>query len=124
MPRRHDDPQNLGRTGEEESARYLTGQGYSILERRFRLFRGEIDIIALKDDTIVFVEVKTRARTDFGWPDESVTRTKRNQVRRIARGYLLQRGLVEERTACRFDVLAVVWRGGSRFDLTHYENAF
>jgi putative endonuclease len=99
-------------------------RGFTVLERGFRLFRGEIDIIALDEDTLVFIEVKTRARTDFGFPDASVTRKKQSQIRKIALGYLLRRGLPEEKTACRFDVLSLVWLGGARFRLVHYEDAF
>ncbi len=119
-----DDPRLLGPWGEKEAVRYLTGRGYEILERGFRMFRGEIDIIARQADTIVFVEVKARAGSEFGSPFESVTRAKQNQLRKIARGYLMRRGLLEEHTACRFDVLSLTRLGGKRFDLTHYENAF
>lgn len=114
----------LGRLGEEESVRYLTSRSYTVLERGFRRFRGEIDIIALRDDTLVFIEVKTRTRTDFGLPDASVTRSKQRQIRKIALGYLMERGLAEEKTACRFDVLSLVWQGDGLFRLVHYENAF
>lgn len=88
------------------------------------MFRGEIDIIARKEETLVFIEVKTRSGSDFGSPDESVTRAKQLQVRKIARGYLLKHGLAEEKTACRFDVISLLWLGGKRFRLAHHRNAF
>ncbi len=88
------------------------------------MFRGEIDIIARRDETLVFFEVKTRSGDEFGFPVESVTAAKQRQVRKIALGYLLKHGLAEEKTACRFDVLSVICLGESRFRLTHYENAF
>lgn len=114
----------LGLRGEEQGVRYLAARGYVVLERGFRMFRGEIDIIARKDGTLVFVEVRTRARDDFGLPDESVTRPKQRQVRKVALGYLLKRGLAEEKTPCRFDVLSVLWLGGERFRIVHHTDAF
>lgn len=119
-----EDRRTLGRRGEEAAARYLTARGYAVLERGFRMFRGEIDIIAAQGETLVFCEVRTRTRDDFGLPGESVTRAKQSQVRKVARGYLLRRGLVEDRTACRFDVLALRSLSGDRFEVAHFENAF
>jgi len=88
------------------------------------MFRGEIDIIARKEGMLVFVEVKTRSGAVFGFPDEFVTRPKQRQVRKIARGYLLKHGLAEEKTACRFDVISLLWLGGRRFRLAHHRDAF
>ena len=66
----------LGRRGEEVAAAFLERQGYTILERNFRLRQGEIDLIAAKDETVAFVEVKTRRTLDYGLPSEAVTYTK------------------------------------------------
>jgi len=114
----------LGRRGEDEAVRYLKARGYRILARGFRMLRGEVDIIARQGETIVFVEVRTRRRTEFGSPLESVTGPKQDQVRKIALAFLQKNGLSEERTACRFDVLSVVWSEGRGAALTHVENAF
>jgi putative endonuclease len=124
VPPRPDSPRALGRRGEEVAVRYLSAKGYSILERGFRTFRGEIDIIARQGETLVFVEVKTRRSTEFGFPDESVNLSKQNQVRKIAQGYLLKKHLPENATPCRFDILSVVWAGGRGLAITHLENAF
>jgi putative endonuclease len=124
MPPKPDVRRELGRRGEEEAVRYLADRGYRILDRGFRTLRGEIDIIARQGETLVFVEVRTRGRTEFGFPGESVSLSKQNQIRKIARGYLLKKHLPEEQTACRFDVLSIVWIRGQGYALTHIENAF
>jgi putative endonuclease len=119
-----DGRRELGQQGEEEAARYLTAKGYRILDRGFRMFGGEIDIIARQRETLVFIEVRTRRRTDFGFPDESVNLSKQNQVRKIALGYLLKKHLPPDRTSCRFDVLSIVWAEGRSAVITHLEDAF
>lgn len=124
MPPRPDGRLELGRRGEEEAVRYLAAKGYRILDRGFRMFGGEIDIIARQGETLVFVEVKTRRSTEFGVPDESVNLSKQNQVRKIAQGYLLKKQLPESATPCRFDILSVVWAEGRGLAITHLENAF
>lgn len=124
MPPRPDGRLELGRRGEEEAVRYLAAKGYRILDRGFRMFGGEIDIIARQGETLVFVEVKTRRSTEFGVPDESVNLSKQNQVRKIAQGYLLKKQLRESATPCRFDILSVVWAEGRDLAITHLENAF
>jgi putative endonuclease len=112
----------LGKKGEEIAVNYLQKKGYRIVERGYRLFRGELDIIAFDGATLVFVEVKTRAGTEFGLPEEAVTRTKQNQIKRIAQGYLMERGLGDPN--CRFDVLAILINGDDGPVITHFEDAF
>jgi len=112
----------LGKKGEEIAVDYLKKKGYRIIERGYRLFRGELDIIAYDRATLVFVEVKTRAGTEFGFPEEAVTPAKQNQIKRIAQGYLMERGLVD--TGCRFDVLAILINGDDNSVITHFEDAF
>ena len=112
----------LGREGEAAAVRYLAGRGFRILELGYRRLRGEIDIIALDGDTLVFVEVKTRTDPEFGPPEEAVTRSKQGQIRRIAEVYLSERG--REPPACRFDVVAVELEAGGRFVVRHLVDAF
>lgn len=119
---RFDDARALGRLGEEMALEYFRRKGYRIVERGFRLFRGEIDIIAYDGPTLVFIEVKTRGTTEFGLPEEAVTPAKQSQIRKIARGFLVERGLGEP--DCRFDVLALLVPEEGAPVLTHYENAF
>lgn len=112
----------LGRTGEELACDCLRRKGYEIVERGFRLFGGEIDIIARDAGTLVFVEVKTRADEKFGRPEEAVTPSKQRQIRRIARGYLVGHPCGEG--GCRFDVVAILYRGPGDHRLEHFIDAF
>ena len=113
----------LGDSGENLAAEYLRGIGFKILERQHSSRIGELDLIARDDDTIVFVEVKTRKSTMAGLPVEAVTPQKQLQITRAALVYLKQNGLLECRT--RFDVVAILLPDDSdKPQITHYRNAF
>jgi putative endonuclease len=114
--------QALGRKGEEIALEYLRKKKYRIVERNFRLSRGEIDIIAYDGTTLVFCEVKARASYEFGLPEESVTPAKQKQIMKIARGFIAERGLGDP--DCRFDVISIMFSGGEEWTFTHYQDAF
>ena len=113
-----------GKWGETQAARYLRRRRYRILGRGVRPGpKDEIDIVASKDDVLVFVEVKTRARTDFGRPGEAVKRDKRRVQSRAAVRYLKKLGCPP--TNIRFDIIEVVGSpGGGPREITHVEDAF
>ena len=115
-------PRALGQRGEEIASRYLTTKNFEVIERGFRLFRGEIDIIARDGDTLVFVEVKARADETFGRPEDSVTPAKQRQIRRIATGYLIERRLGD--VNCRFDVVSILFHEDGSHRLVHFQDAF
>jgi putative endonuclease len=112
----------LGRLGEELALAFLRKKKFVILETGFRMFRGEIDIVARDNGTLVFVEVKARASGRFGRPEESVTPAKQAQIRKLAQGYLTAHGLSD--TPCRFDVIAVRRLDDGRLDIAHFPDAF
>lgn len=72
--------QNLGKLGENLALKHLRNKGYKILGRNFRSKFGEIDIIAIHENDLVFIEVKTRWSQSFGPPEETITPWK---IRRI-----------------------------------------
>jgi putative endonuclease len=111
----------LGARGEDAAVELLRAGGYRIVARNHRCPRGEIDVIAEKDDLLVFVEVRTRATSAFGGPEETVGARKQRRVIAAARDYLAQRR--GRAKAARFDVIAVV-DGPQGPALTHIENAF
>ena len=111
----------LGDRGENAAASYLRGQGYRIILRNFRCELGEVDIIARKGDTLVFVEVKTREQ-DEPTPEEQVNNTKQHQVTKAAKFYMSRYGT--PRPPARFDVIAVIWPTGREPQIRHVENAF
>jgi putative endonuclease len=97
-----------GTRGESLAAEFLEMNGIRVLARNYRYQRGEIDLIALDGDELVFVEVKTRRTTAYGEPEEAVTPKKQAQLRSVAEGYLLEHDI--EGGSCRFDVVTVMIR--------------
>ena len=80
-----------GDIGEELACKYLFANGYKIIERNFRIRGGEIDIIALDGETLVYIEVKTRTSYQFGRPEESITLRKLKFLERAAKFYRVKR---------------------------------
>lgn len=72
----------IGIIGEKKAVLILQNKGFQILQTNFRCSLGEIDIIARDENTIVFVEVKTRTNIFFGYPYESVTKRKLYQIKK------------------------------------------
>lgn len=97
----------LGKLGEELAAKYLTKLGYKIIEKNFRIRGGEIDIIALDGNTLVYIEVKTRSSHQFGSPEEAVTPWKLKFLERSAKFYRNNRKNLKLPELERIDVLAI-----------------
>ncbi len=95
----------LGRRGERIAEIFLEERGYEILERNFRCRLGEIDLVARESGEFVFVEVKTRRSTAFGFPEEQISREKRRRLTRLALFYLKRRHREE---AARMDVVSIL----------------
>jgi putative endonuclease len=114
---------SLGQRGEEAAARYLQRKGFHILARHFESPLGELDIIAVDNRTVVFVEVKTRRTTDRGHPAEAIDHQKQHRMTRAALAYLKAQGLLQ--SAARFDVVAITWpEDSARPTIEHFLNAF
>jgi putative endonuclease len=96
----------LGNRGEKIAAKFLRKQGYRIIEKNYNSRLGEIDIVAKEDESIAFVEVKTRRSTDFGLPEEALSYDKRRRLSKLALGYLAHRRIKD--TNCRFDVVSIL----------------
>ena len=113
----------LGNKGEIAAAEFLKSQGYRILHRQFRGRFGELDLIALDGQTIVFVEVKTRSQTTAGHPSEAITLAKRTHMTRAALAFLKSRRWLTRRS--RFDVISILWADSKIAPvIQHYQNAF
>jgi len=113
--------QDRGAAGEAAAERFLRRLGYRILERNYSMRGGEIDLIALDRGTIVFVEVKTRSRSDFGSPFEAVGAAKQRRIETAAAHYRVKRRLYGRNF--RYDIVAVWWEeSGLRCELIR--NAF
>ncbi len=113
---------SLGARGERCASDYLKRLQYKILEQNWRCNYGEADIIALDDEDLVFVEVKTRSTLAQGFPCEAVDRNKRAKYENIALSYLAQESFSD--LSVRFDVISVVPIDDNRAMLRHHVNAF
>ncbi|RMF67146.1 MAG: YraN family protein [Calditrichaeota bacterium] len=111
----------IGDLGERLAAEFLEKRNYEIVERNFRWERGEIDIIARKEDLLVFVEVKTARTQTFGAPETWVDKRKQQQIGMAAERYLQLHDI--QNVDCRFDVVAVT-RHAQQWQIRHIENAF
>ena len=95
-----------GIEGEDLAVSALEKSRYKIVERNYRTRAGEIDIVAREGECLVFVEVRTRASIEYGWPQETVIARKQKKLCKAARWYL-QKNRIED-VPCRFDVVAIV----------------
>jgi putative endonuclease len=124
--RRQDPRRALGATGEQLAAEHLERRGFAILERNYRTRWGELDIIATDGLSLIFCEVKTRQTSHNGRdPLESVHPRKRNQVRRMAGRWLVERRDRPRVDELRFDAIGVTLDPDGRLvRLDHLEGAF
>ena len=109
----------IGSWGEDLAVEYLASEGYAIAGRNIRVGRTEIDIIAMKGDGIMFVEVKTRT-THFKDPLDAVSRDKMRRLCRAADSYL-RSNMIPHRP--QFDITAIIGSKTS-YELIHYPDAF
>ncbi|MGY5355329.1 YraN family protein [Wenyingzhuangia sp. IMCC45467] len=111
---------DLGNIGEALATDFLTKKGYSILDKNWRYLKAEIDIIALKQNTLAIVEVKTRTTDFFGNPEEFITKSKIKLLIMAADAYVQKRNLEVE---VRFDVIAIV-KNNHQTNIKHIKQAF
>mgnify|MGYP003302868069 CR=1 FL=1 len=106
-------------SGEDEAARFLKKQGYKIVAKNYREKCGEIDIISLDGKVLVFTEVKQRKNDRFGRPEDFVTKTKRERLRKTAQLFIMKKRFTG---LSRFDVIEVL--GENNPEIRHIKNAF
>lgn len=118
------DKQKKGSYGEELAVKFLTEKGYEIIEQNYRYGHGEVDIIAMDKDELVFVEVKYRNNLEYGAPEYAVTKSKQKQVRKISELYIIEKGDKIEFENARIDVIAILDLPNKQPDINHIKNAF
>jgi putative endonuclease len=106
-----------GRQYEREAEKYLLSEGFRILERNYRAGHKEIDLIARKDNTVVFIEVKGSTTERFGHPAERVTRKKQENLIAAAEKFIIDRNL----KGCDFRFDLITFHSGR---LEYYPGAF
>jgi len=111
----------LGAKGEQIAVGFLKRQGFEIIERNFRYERGEIDIIAKRENLISFCEVKTRTSDTYGSGEDAVDFKKQEQIRKVAEGFIMEHEL--DSYEYSFDVVVVEIRRNDT-KIRFIENAF
>lgn len=112
---------DTGKWGEDTAAGYLEKKGFIILERNYRYHHYEIDLIARKDRTLIFAEVKTRRWTAFGMPETFVNATKVKLIKRAAEHFIFAS---DWKYDVRFDIVSILTRPEGGFEIFHIEDAF
>lgn len=110
-----------GLLGEVMAARYLRAEGYLIAEANFRTRQGEVDIIAQRDDMLIFCEVKTRSNTAIALPRESVDARKQRRIVLAALQYVRQ---IHFNGVMRFDVIEVTFTDNGSVIVQQLPDAF
>lgn len=113
---------DLGKWGEEVAAEFLASNGYTILERDWKDGHRDIDIIArTADETIVFVEVKTRTFDAIAKPEDAITKQKIKSIGKAANAYVKAYQLWNE---LRFDVITIIGDRKENAQINHIADAF
>ncbi len=111
----------VGNDGENRAAAFLESKGFSIIERNWRTKRGEIDIIAFKNDTLVFIEVKTLPNGTLDMIQRELNYQKRERILKTSKRFLLKHRQYSN-SYVRFDVIVIDMPGLE--PVYHIENAF
>ena len=113
---------NTGNKGETLAADFLAAKGYEIVERNYRYKHAEIDLIARRDDWVLFVEVKTRTSTTFGQPEEFVDERKTRTLFDAAEEWIYS---TDWKGHVRFDIVSVKMSNDQANgpEIEHFEDA-
>ena len=111
-----------GDIGEQATAEFLQRHGYEILDRNYTVRGGEIDIIAAKNGTTAFVEVKTRKEDPLEEGEQAITPLKKKRIVAAAQRYIDE--VMKNCETCRFDVAVVTVSDKAVKHLKYYVNAF
>jgi putative endonuclease len=110
----------LGKLGEDIATNFLEKNNFKILERNWRYKRAELDIIAMDNKTMIFVEVKTRSDDRMGRPEEAVDTRKRGLMIKAAIAYM---HISRHDWAIRFDIIGIVIKDDVPY-IDHIQDAF
>ena len=105
----------IGKKGEETALKYLQKKGYQLVDQNYRHRRGEIDLIVKREDILVFVEVKLRSGSYFGYPEEMVSENQWELLMETAKAFQIENGY---NGPIRFDIVAILGE-----QIRHFEDA-
>ena len=112
---------DLGRKGEGIAKAHLEATGYEIMDENWVHGKAEIDLIAYKDKTIIFAEVKARTGNGFGEPEDFVDARKQRLLADAADEYIY---LMNHQGEVRFDIISILFDRNNNYNLKHIEDAF
>jgi putative endonuclease len=110
-----------GIKGEQIAEKFLLRKGYAILHSNWRFGHKEVDIIAEKDNVLIFAEVKTRSGYGFGFPEEAVNIKKQQFLKLAAEAFL---EINPRFSYARFDTISILLEAGLAKEIVHFEDAF
>ena len=110
---------DTGKWGEDMAAAYLEQKGYTIVERDWKSGRRDIDIIALDDNVVVFVEVKTRRNRLYGEPEDAIDYHKLQNLQQAINHYVNFKHIRQE---IRFDIISIVGTIGTEPEIDHLQD--
>jgi putative endonuclease len=110
---------DTGNKAEEMAAQFLSKKGYKILDKNYVFGKGEIDIIAEKDNWLVFIEVRARTEVVYGFPEQTISKAKARLIMKTAESYIYQK---DWRGKIRFDIIAIIV--GQNFEIRQFEDVF
>ncbi len=113
-----DERRVFGTKGESRAAAFLKQKGLEMIGSQVRTKYGEIDLICLEGDEVVFVEVKTRRTRGYGHPEEAITPTKFHHMARAAEAYMVEKKW--EQRSFRLDVIAIQELEGKEPEIVHF----
>lgn len=111
---------NLGKKGEIAALAYLLQNNYQMINCNWRCRNYEVDIIARQDDTIIFIEVKTRSSSFWGYPEEAISKRRIKRLVEAADYYIKANDITSD---VRFDVIAIIMKNDTP-EILHFEDAF
>jgi putative endonuclease len=116
-----DNKRTFGNAGETLVCDYLEKKGFKVVARNYQTRQGEVDVIAVRDEILAFIEVKTRRNSYFPISNV-VTYGKQKKITKTAKYFIVKNKIIDK--ACRFDVATVVWDNNGNPAIDYIENAF
>lgn len=115
---------NKGKNGEEMAREFLVKKGFELVEMNYENKIGEIDLIMVDKDWLVFVEVKLKIGDKFGTPEEMINRRKLSQIKRVAESYLvLEKKKIKRFEKFRIDAVCIMLNEDEIVErISHYDN--
>jgi putative endonuclease len=111
----------IGNNGEKLACAFLINNGFNILEKNWRFKKLEADIIALKNNTIHIIEVKTRSSTYFGQPEDFVSDKKLDNMMEIGIAYLEENGQYKQ---VQYDIVSITYKTGGSIEIFYSPDVY